>query len=349
MALSGLPPWLDVHPSDFVRAASEGAQAGLAVARLNQAADEAAQRAAEHGKEFEEAQALRKWEQQQQMQMHAEQMRAAFQKSKDDLEARTMYQRSMIDARKQAEKDRMDTANQNLDFRRQTQGWHQSRFDLEKQKFDAQISREGKKLSGEDSANVKVLEGQVRQLNAAALNPNMNDPDGTKKTELQNRAESLRMQILGIYRAASTGPGSAGGTTPQPIPEPMAPGSSGKLGGPGGYLSAPTDTGSAPIPDIQPGWQNIPGINPTTGGTAPPVAPAAIPPSPSMPASGRIRVKSPNGKIGHIPPDQLNAALAAGYKQMDVAPAPTEAIPPIDAPTDGASPDDTEGDPSASD
>src|SRR5450631_2168025 len=107
MALGTLPPWLDVRPEQFVRAASEGAQAGLAVARLNQAADEAATRAAEHGKEFEEAQALRKWEQQQQMQMHAEQMRSALQKSKDDLAARTMYQRSMMEARSKSEAETM--------------------------------------------------------------------------------------------------------------------------------------------------------------------------------------------------------------------------------------------------
>jgi hypothetical protein len=163
MALSGLPPWLDVHPSDFVRAASEGAQAGLAVARLNQAADEAATRAAEHGKEFEEAQALRKWEQQQQMQMHAERMREDFQKSKDDLAARTMYQRSMMEARTQAETDRQATA-------KATQQHWQDSLDLQRQRMEGDAGKQSRLQSQEIRLEAKSELAGINQRIATVKN-----------------------------------------------------------------------------------------------------------------------------------------------------------------------------------
>jgi len=44
MAIGQIPPWLDVNPSQFVRAGQEGAEAGLGVARLRQSAQSDAAR-----------------------------------------------------------------------------------------------------------------------------------------------------------------------------------------------------------------------------------------------------------------------------------------------------------------
>jgi hypothetical protein len=104
VALGQIPPWLDVKPSDFVRAAAMGAEAGLQVAKMRQAAEEAAanrgQRASEHSAEME----LRQFERQQQMQMRAEEMQAQREKSKADLQARMDYNMANLGLRQQEEK-----------------------------------------------------------------------------------------------------------------------------------------------------------------------------------------------------------------------------------------------------
>jgi hypothetical protein len=55
-----------------------------------------------------------------------------------------------------------------------------------------------------------------------------------------------------------------------------------------------------------------------TGGQVPtkPV-PSTMPTNSPAPTSGRIRVKSPDGKVGSIPADQLQEALKSGYSKVD--------------------------------
>jgi hypothetical protein len=108
MALGSIPPWLDVKPSDFVHAAAMGAEAGLQVAKMRQAAEESAanrgQRASEHSAEME----LRQFERQQQMQMRAEEIQAQREKSRGELQARMDYNTANLELRKKDEKDKTD-------------------------------------------------------------------------------------------------------------------------------------------------------------------------------------------------------------------------------------------------
>lgn len=201
--LGQIPPWLDVRPEQFVHAAAMGAEAGLQVARMRQAAEEAAASRAERGREFDASQQMRQFERSMQMQMHAEEMRQRREEQQTSAQARTDYNLAMLDLRKKTEQAREDQSKDNLDFRQKTQGWHQQRYELEKEKFDAQMEREGKKLSGEDAAQVKMLEEQARQMNQAALSPNLIDPDGSKARALQQQADGVRDQVLGIYRKAA--------------------------------------------------------------------------------------------------------------------------------------------------
>lgn len=66
---------------------------------------------------------------------------------------------------------------------------------------------------------------------------------------------------------------------------------------------AAAQVGASVKPDL-----NQMGI-PTVGAGA---APAKAPPAPP---DGRVRVVSPDGKVGHIPANQLDAAVKAGYKK----------------------------------
>jgi hypothetical protein len=239
MALGSIPPWLEVHPSDFVRAASEGAQAGLAVARLNQAADESAKRAAEHGKEFEEAQSLRKWEQQQQMQMHADQIRAALQKSKDDLAARTMYQRSMMDARSKSE---AETMRHNL-------------------------ATEGKTSSAPEELTTTTKDGKTFQQRGGKW---YHIPDLRAPTDTM----SFKVPAVEAKPAVPAQPA---------IPKSKVLGILIPFTGRDAVPGSPAVAGHPDYTRIKHVPIGFDPMNPTAGGTAPPVTPAAMTPGPTMP------------------------------------------------------------------
>lgn len=52
------------------------------------------------------------------------------------------------------------------------------------------------------------------------------------------------------------------------------------------------------------------------GRTAPVATPAPVAPLKTTISSGRVRVRNPQGKVGTIPVDQLDDALAAGWKRL---------------------------------
>jgi len=71
MPLSGVPPWLNVGPTDFLRAAQAGAQLGLERERLREQSKEAADRLAESERESDAAHAIQQSELQQRSQQEA--------------------------------------------------------------------------------------------------------------------------------------------------------------------------------------------------------------------------------------------------------------------------------------
>ena len=142
MALSQIPPWLSVSPSDFVKAASMGAQAGLAVARMNQAAGEAAANRAQRGNEFAAQQQLRQFERQMQMQMQAEQLQAQRERAQAELQARMSYNMSNLGLRQQAIAAQEEKAKQTFGFREKAEGRLQEGLGLEKTRVQQAADRE---------------------------------------------------------------------------------------------------------------------------------------------------------------------------------------------------------------
>lgn len=118
MSLGGLPPWLEIHPSDFVRAAQMGAEAGLQVARMNQAAQEAAAARAQRADESAADRALRQFEHQQQMELRAQEIAAEREKSKDAMDSRMAYNMANLELREKSQKDR-EAANEAINTFRQ--------------------------------------------------------------------------------------------------------------------------------------------------------------------------------------------------------------------------------------
>lgn len=92
MALGGIPPWLNVNPSDFVRAAQMGSEAGLAVARTRQAADQ-----------FAEQMQFRRWEAEQADQLRREAMQQRQQQLEAQQQARLAYNLANIGIRQAAQ------------------------------------------------------------------------------------------------------------------------------------------------------------------------------------------------------------------------------------------------------
>jgi hypothetical protein len=252
MALSGLPPWLQISPEQFVRAASEGAQAGLAVARLNREADEAAQRAGQQGREFEEAQALRQWEQQQQMQMHAQQMQAAQKKSEDELAARTMYQRSMMEARVQAEKDRQTAQTDLKDYRSKTvedavkrmENLEAHRKEIESVRKEAEARQEktaadSQALREQNAALRGQAEYTLKAPDGSIIKGKASDPAIAELLAKPKAASDAAAQPGFLKRAWNTITGSDDTETIPPVGTPDQQRSNRTLLGPGGYLTAP--------------------------------------------------------------------------------------------------------------
>lgn len=194
MALGTLPPWLDVRPEQFVRAASEGAQAGLAVARLNREADEAAQRSGQQGREFEEAQALRKWEQQQAMQMHAEQMREKQKEQQQQLAALTAYRQSMNEARTQSEKDRQATSAA-------TQKHWQDSLNLQRQRMEGDTAKQGRLQSQETRLEEKSELAGINQRIATVKNQldKLQIKGSTMTADEQDAYKAAGQELMGLY------------------------------------------------------------------------------------------------------------------------------------------------------
>ena len=103
--LGSVPPWLDVKPSDFVHAAAMGAEAGLQVAKMRQAAETT-------NAEMQ----LRAFEHEQQMQMRAEEIQAQRERSNAELQARMSYNMANREMRQETEKTR--TAQQDIQNKR---------------------------------------------------------------------------------------------------------------------------------------------------------------------------------------------------------------------------------------
>ena len=335
MALGTLPPWLDVRPEQFVRAASEGAQAGLAVARLNREADEAAQRSGQQGREFEEAQALRKWEQQQAMQMHAEQMREKQKEQQQQLSALTAYRQSMNEARTQAEKDRMASYKAN-----------QSRFAADlAERSRHNLATEGK-ISGIKGTPIwhpadattgapgyfESATGTVHLAPKAAANP---DP---RIKMIQNELAMHERAIASGNDAISAGVNA--GNTHTDFADALRNDlldlqrQSGRTSIPPGYNGSPATRPNATMP------AGFDPNNPISASTIPPVTPAVLPPGPAMPTFPALppRDKREKGQTYAIPGQAPHTWTGTGWvpyaapshDESPPADASDETIPPID-------------------
>lgn len=118
-----IPPWLNIHPSDYLNALHAGMSQGLAIAEARNRAqaqaeemaarrEEMAQRQAEAMTAHQERQResdLRRWEFEQQMAMEQKRLAAEEARRQAELGARTAYQTSNLDFRREMEKRRLDT------------------------------------------------------------------------------------------------------------------------------------------------------------------------------------------------------------------------------------------------
>jgi multidrug efflux pump subunit AcrA (membrane-fusion protein) len=153
-----VPPWLDVHPSDFVRAAQAGAALGAQIseaqARINAAAQARAQAA---------------WEFQQQMRERAQQRQAEERRASAQLEAATRYHLATLEEARQRARE---TSSHNAALEQAAQ----DRVDLERQRVS--------------QAGTRPQAGQNRIINGDLVRVN---PDGTVTTLMKGTPKPAPM------------------------------------------------------------------------------------------------------------------------------------------------------------
>lgn len=188
MALGQIPPWLEVKPSDFVHAAQMGAEAGLQVARMNQAATEAAQNRAQRAGEAEQNRAFRQFEHQQQMELRAQELADRREETKAQLEARTAYNMAQLGLRAsgQAETQARDEASR-------------KRWERE------QIERERHNLALEGGVGGPGGKPMTEFQRAEVEHWNRTTPAKSDPFDAQDRAQTLR-RMGEIVRALDKNP-----------------------------------------------------------------------------------------------------------------------------------------------
>lgn len=154
------------------------------------------------------------------------------------------------------------------------------------------------------------IEGEIRRNPSIAARPSGFDRQGETRQQALDR---LRGSIA-APPAASRPAAPPMTTSAQPMPSRPAPArAQAQPGGGGGPVIDVNDTplpqGTATPPPAAAGA----GLFPQPPGAAAPAAPAAPPGRPA----GRVRVISPDGTPGTIWADQLEGALAAGYRRAE--------------------------------
>jgi hypothetical protein len=284
--LGQIPPWLDVKPSDFVRAAQMGAEAGLQVARMNQAAQEAAEARASRAGEAAADRALRQFEMQQQMELKAQQMAEEREKSKAELESKMAYNMANLGLRKGTQSEtakrdkaledyrqdtlklRSDLGQSNLELRQQGLDTSANRLEaLERHRseMEALRRRQEERLEQGSSHKLALYNALVREH---ATDYNKKSP---KWQQEERMLAQMRKELF---------PGMDTEEAPTPTPEPAGPNLLQRIGNGISTLFGGDETGG-----IQPLGQPQ-GIPAPAPALTPPATPAAALPAPTVADSG---------------------------------------------------------------
>lgn len=207
MALGSIPPWLNVSPSDFVRAAQMGAETGLAVARTRQAADQFA-------REME----FKQWEAQQAQELRREEMQRRAEQQKAQNEARLAYNLANIGIRQ--------ASQQNLaQFRESQKQRLLDTLSLQQNEEKRRVEQEERrKKQAETAAAVWSKKEQIKALyHALSL-----EGDLPKQAMIQEQIDKANDELQRLSPGASA-------LDPNPQPPPQT------------YASAPTEQGAQPI------------------------------------------------------------------------------------------------------
>lgn len=302
MSTLSIPPWLNVSPGDFVKAAQMGAEAGLSVARLRQAAEEAAANRDQSAQEFnarmqqaKRDEEFKHWEAQQANALAAQKMQQQAELSGATLGARTAYNLANLSLR-----DRTATANEQY---RQSQSSRLAGLaDLQRQAEARRVQEEKRRQGAADSADKKwLVKEEIRALY-----------DKLKLETDPATLEALKAQIAQKAQelAAMTGnPADAGGAA--------GPGSAPPPG-------APPDLSRA-ASGFQPGMTFTPDINAPDGMPAPTSDVPPPPQAPPTPAAGPAGTDwQPHGKykIRLVQPEATpqNTPAPTGTPPAAVAP-----------------------------
>lgn len=280
-----IPPWLNVSPSQFTEAYQTGIRAGLSAAAQRMQAQQAAQRAAQ----IAEAERVRQWETQQRMAMAEREMAQKNQLGLESLAAQKAFRDASLafDREKLAETQQYHEGL--LGKGKELTPYQQWRMDNANA---PKIYHVGNKLvsiapTGEQTTIYEgpyvADAGERAKISAMAKEVDQIDKIlyyNPEKMPEQDRLMWEKKKALLVAEMGAIGRGQRRKTNPVNV----AP-------------SIPT------VPEVP---------------AAPaPAGPRVVPPSWPQQETGRVRVKSPDGKTGTISIENLEEALKAGYTEIE--------------------------------
>lgn len=216
-----LPPWLEIKPSDFLHAAASGAEAGLAVARLNQQAEESAANRGSRTAEMQAQRELQQWEHEQAAQLRAEEIASAREKSRAELSARTAYNLANLGLRDRGQKSREQASQESLSFRREQQGRLQQIADQQERALELRVKQAQSKMPQQQAMALQDLYIQRRGLKKAANDP-FTRPEALP--QMQEQINALDAQIANMMPAPAAAPAMGQDNIPEPGPRLSIPG-----------------------------------------------------------------------------------------------------------------------------
>lgn len=152
---TNVPPWLNIHPQDYLQALHSGLNTGLQIAQQQNRAQEFAQQQAERRDAAREALAqrqdeadLRRWEFQQTLAMNAKRLAADVELRKAKEAEAAAYHTSNMEFRKEMEKRRVDHEAAAQKHQADLEKMAQKRYDQTERRMDAIQERADKREEG---------------------------------------------------------------------------------------------------------------------------------------------------------------------------------------------------------